>query len=462
MSTPKPPLHVVILAAGQGTRMKSAKPKVLQEIAGKAMLGHVIDAARALDAAGVHVVIGHAAEPVQRWAAAAYGDTAALHWAWQTEQKGTAHAVLQALPAIPDAAQVLVLYGDVPLTPVTTLRALVSAGDAALALLTTELADPGGYGRIVRDAAGAITAIVEDKDASAAQRKIREINTGLLSVPASKLRGWLARVGNTNAKGEYYLTDIVAMAVAEAQIVRSIAADPADVEGANDRAQLARLERLWQRRNAESLLRAGLSLADPARFDLRGMLRHGRDVFIDVGCVLEGEIELGDGVQLGPYCVLRNVRLGTGTQVAAHSVLEDCIAGDDCRIGPFARLRPGAQLDAEVHVGNFVEIKKSKLGRATKVNHLAYVGDAVIGARTNVGAGVITCNYDGANKHETRIGDDVFIGSDTQLVAPVSVGDGATIAAGSTITREVPAGGLTIARAREQKTVTSWKRPKKR
>ena len=461
-SIASPPLHVVILAAGQGTRMKSTKPKVLHEIAGKPMLGHVIDAARTLGAAGIHVVIGHGAEPVRRWAANTYGIEVNLCWAEQAEQKGTAHAVQQALPPIPEAAQVLVLYGDVPLTPVTTLRALVAAGHEALALLTTELADPTGYGRIVRDPHGAVAAIVEDKDASAAQRGIREINTGLLTAPAAQLRRWIDRVDNANAKQEYYLTDIVAMAVAERYAVSSVHAEAADVEGANDRAQLARLERRCQQQQAQALMREGLALADPARFDLRGTLRHGRDVFIDVGCVLEGDIELGDGVQLGPYCVLRNVKLGAGTLVAAHSVLEDCVAGVDCRIGPFARLRPGAQLDAEVHVGNFVEIKKSRLGRASKANHLAYVGDAVIGARTNVGAGVITCNYDGANKHETRIGDDVFIGSDTQLVAPVTVGDGATIGAGSTITREVPAGGLTIARAREQKTVANWKRPKKR
>lgn len=456
------PLHAIVLAAGQGTRMKSAKPKVLHEIAGKAMLGHVIDTARAIGAEALHVVVGHGAEQVQQWAARQYGaDSAGLHWAVQREQLGTAHAVLQALPPIPTEAQVMILYGDVPLTPAASLQALVDAGRDTLALLTTELAEPGGYGRIVRDARNEVVAIVEDKDATPAQRAIREINTGLMSLPAALLQRWLPQVGNANAKGEYYLTDIVAMAVAEHLAVASVRARADEVEGANDRAQLARLERLQQRRQAEVLLREGLSLADPERFDLRGALHHGRDVFIDVGCVLEGEIELGEGVRIGPHCVLRNVRIGAGSIVAAHSVLEDCVAGDDCRIGPFARVRPGTRLGREVHIGNFVEAKNAQIDDGAKANHLAYIGDAGIGARTNIGAGVITCNYDGADKHRTIIGTDVFVGSDTQLVAPVSVGDGATIAAGSTITRTVPPGGLTLARPREQRTIANWKRPSK-
>ena len=460
------PLHAIVLAAGQGTRMKSARPKVLQEIAGKPMLGHVIDTATAVGAAAVHVVVGHGAEQVQQWAARRYAEAAgsavALHWAEQREQLGTAHAVLQALPALPAEAQVLILYGDVPLTPAATLQALLDAGRDTLALLTTELAEPAGYGRIVRNAQGEIVAIVEDKDATPAQRAIHEINTGLMSAPAMLLRRWLPRVGTANAKGEYYLTDIVAMAVTEQRPVASVRAAADEVEGANDRLQLARLERLQQRRQAETLLRQGVSLADPERFDLRGELRHGRDVFIDVGCVLEGEIELGEGVRIGPHCVLRNVRLGAGSSVAAHSVLEDCVAGADCRIGPFARVRPGTQLGREVHIGNFVEAKNARIADGAKANHLAYIGDSEIGARTNIGAGVITCNYDGANKHRTVIGADVFVGSDTQLVAPVSVGDGATIAAGSTITRSVPPGGLTLARPREQRTIASWKRPGKK
>ncbi|MGH8446508.1 MAG: bifunctional UDP-N-acetylglucosamine diphosphorylase/glucosamine-1-phosphate N-acetyltransferase GlmU [Solimonas sp.] len=454
------PLHTIILAAGQGTRMKSARPKVLHELGGKAMLGHVIDAARELGAAGIHVVIGHGGEQVQAWAAQHHaGD--ALQWARQAEQKGTAHAVQQAMPQVPDGAQVLVLYGDVPLVSAATLAHLVQAGARTLAVATVEPDDPQGYGRIVRNRQKLVTGIVEEKDASARQRAIREINTGLLSVPAKKLRGWLAKVKNDNAKGEFYLTDIVAMAAKGGLKVATVAADTAEVEGANDRVQLARLERSLQRRQAEALMRDGLQLADPARFDLRGRLRHGRDVLIDIGCVIEGEVELGDGVQVGPYCVLRNVRLGAGTVVHAHSVLDGCTAEADCVIGPFARVRPTTQLAAGSHVGNFVEVKNSTLGAGTKANHLAYVGDARVGARTNVGAGVITANYDGAHKHQTLIGDDVFVGSDSVLVAPVKVNDGATIAAGSTITREVPAGGLTIARAREQKTYASWQRPRK-
>lgn len=454
------PLHVIILAAGQGTRMKSARPKVLQRLGGRPMLGHVIDAARALGAAGVHVVIGHGAEAVQGWARDAYGP-GAVQWAEQREQRGTAHAVQQAMPQIPDTAQVLILYGDVPLISAAMLRELVAAGTATLALATVELEQPKGYGRIVRDAQRRVTGIVEEKDASAAQRAIREANTGLMSAPAERLRAWLAAVNNNNASGEFYLTDIVAMAVAAELEVATVAAEASEVEGANDRTQLARLERALQHRQATALMQAGVSFADPARFDLRGTLRHGRDVMIDLGCIFEGEIELADDVQIGPYCVLRNVKLGAGTIVNAHSVLEGCEAGADCVIGPFARVRPTTTLAAGAHVGNFVEVKNATLGAGTKANHLAYVGDAKIGARTNIGAGVITCNYDGANKHQTTIGDDVFVGSDTQLVAPVTVGDGATIGAGSTITREVPAGGLTIARAREQKTHAGWKRPRR-
>ncbi len=460
MKAKSAPLHAIILAAGQGTRMKSAKPKVLHELGGKAMLGHVVDRARELGAAGIHVVVGHGAAQVRDWAAAHYGE-GALRWAEQREQKGTAHAVQQAMPQIPDGAQVLVLYGDVPLVSVATLRELVTAGARTLAVATVELADPFGYGRILRDRGRRVTGIVEEKDATPRQRAIREINTGLLAVPAKRLRGWLAKVKNGNAKGEYYLTDIVAMAAKGGLKVATVAAHAAEVEGANDRAQLARLERVLQQRQAAALLQAGVALLDPARFDLRGALRCGRDVTIDVGCVFEGEVTLGDDVKIGPHCVLRNVTLGAGSVVHAHSVLDGCTAEHDCVIGPFARVRPTTRLAAGSHVGNFVEVKNAALGAGTKANHLAYVGDARVGARTNIGAGVITCNYDGASKHVTTIGDDVFVGSDTQLVAPVTVHDGATIGAGSTITRDVPAGGLTIARAREQKTLAGWQRPKK-
>lgn len=455
------PLHVIVLAAGQGTRMKSAQPKVLQRLGGRPMLGHVIDAARALGVAGIHVVIGHGADAVRHWADGVY-EAGILHWAEQREQLGTAHAVLQALPQIPDAAQVLILYGDVPLVSTAMLRELVAAGSATLALATVELEQPRGYGRIVRNAQRHVTGIVEEKDASDAQRAIREINTGLMSAPAARLRAWLAAVGNDNASGEFYLTDVVAMAAAAGLEVATVTATPSEVEGANDRAQLARLERSLQQRQIGILMQAGVSFADPARFDLRGTLTHGRDVTIDVGCVFEGEVVLADDVKVGPYCVLRNVRLGAGTVVNAHSVLEGCEADAGCVIGPFARVRPATQLAAGAHIGNFVEVKNASLGAGTKANHLAYVGDAKIGARTNIGAGVITCNYDGAHKHLTTIGDDVFVGSDTQLVAPVTVHDGATIGAGSTITRDVPAGGLTIARAREQKTLKNWQRPQKK
>ncbi|NGY05630.1 UDP-N-acetylglucosamine diphosphorylase/glucosamine-1-phosphate N-acetyltransferase [Solimonas terrae] len=454
-------MHVIILAAGQGTRMKSALPKVLHTIAGKPMLGHVIDAARELGAAAVHVVVGHGSDAVRRWADREY-PAQALHWALQGEQKGTANAVQQAMPQVPDTAQVLVLYGDVPLVSATMLRELLSAGTQTLALATVELEQPRGYGRIVRNRQALVTGIVEEKDASVRQRAIREVNTGLMSGPAKRLRGWLAKVKNDNANGEFYLTDIVAMAAKAGLKIATVNADAREVEGANDRAQLAGLERRLQLRQTDALMQAGVSFADPARFDLRGTLRHGRDVMIDIGCVFEGEIELGDNVRVGPYCMLRDVKLAAGTTVNAHSVLEGCETGADCVIGPFARVRPTTTLAAGAHVGNFVEVKNATLGAGTKANHLAYVGDAKVGARTNIGAGVITCNYDGANKHLTTIGDDVFVGSDTQLVAPVTVHDGATIGAGSTITREVPAGGLTIARAREQKTVKHWQRPRKK
>ena len=455
-------LHVIILAAGQGTRMKSALPKVLHEIGGRPMLAHVLAAARELGAAGIHVVYGHGGEQVQAWFEQAHAGEQTVQWAQQTQQLGTAHAVAQALPQIPDDAQILILYGDVPLTSTETLNALVESGRRTLALVTVELAQPKGYGRILRSR-GAVTGIVEENDATARQKAIREINTGLMAAPAKKLKAWIAKVGNKNAKREYYLTDIVAMAVkARLKVATVSAANAQEVEGVNDRLQLARLERLYQQRQANALLQQGLSLADPARFDLRGTLQHGRDVRIDVGCVLEGRIELGDGVQIGPYCVLKNVQLGAGSVVESHSVLEDTRAGADAHIGPFARLRPGTVLGDDTKVGNFVETKKARVGRGSKINHLSYVGDAELGADVNVGAGTITCNYDGANKHDTRIGDGAFIGSNSSLVAPVAIGAGATIAAGSVITKDAPPGGLTLCRAREQKTYAGWKRPAKK
>ena len=454
-------IHAVILAAGQGTRMKSALPKVLHRIGGVPMLGHVLAAAQAAEVAACHVVLGHGAAQVEEWLHTAADKK--VKTVLQEQQLGTAHAVLQALPQVPDNALVLVLFGDVPLVSAETLRQLAAAARDGMALVSAVVADPAGYGRILRDAKGRITGIVEEKEATAQQRAITEINTGLLAVQARRLKRWLSHVKNNNAKGEYYLTDVVALAVRDGVEVRSVAAASLDeVEGVNDRAQLAQAERRLQRAQVERLMRDGLHLADPARFDLRGSLSFGRDVFIDVGCVFEGEVVLGDNVSIGPHCVLRQVRLDAGTRVDAHSVLESAEAGRDCSIGPFARLRPGAQLADRVHIGNFVEIKMSSVGEDSKAGHLSYIGDATVGARVNIGAGVITCNYDGVNKHATIIGDDVFIGTDSQLIAPLIVGRGAYIAAGSTIAKDAPEDALTICRAREQKSYPGWKKPAKK
>jgi bifunctional UDP-N-acetylglucosamine pyrophosphorylase/glucosamine-1-phosphate N-acetyltransferase len=454
------PLHVVILAAGQGTRMKSRVPKVLHPVAGRPMLDHVLGAARALSAAACHVVHGHGAEKVREWFDHAHPGEASVRWVLQAEQKGTAHAVAQALPDIPDNAIVMVLYGDVPLIRPQTLQPLLSRH--ALSLLTTVLADPAGYGRVLRDAEGAVTGIVEEREATAKQRRVREVNTGILSVPARLLKRLLPRIGTDNSKGEYYLTDLTALAVDAGVEVTARVAASEEVQGVNDRAQLAQVERIYQRRQAAELMRGGLAVVDPARFDLRGTVSFGCDVTLDVGVVLEGAVELGDGVSVGPYAVLRDVTLGAGTRVESHSVLDSMSAGKSCRIGPFARIRPDSVLADNVHVGNFVEVKKTRIGKGSKANHLAYLGDGTIGAGVNVGAGTIFCNYDGANKHQTVLEDDVFIGSDTQLVAPVRVGKGATIGAGSTITKDVPPGGLAVARAKEQKHYPGWQRPKKK
>jgi len=454
------PLHVVVLAAGQGTRMKSRLPKVLHPVAGRPMLDHVLDTARSLAAAACHVVHGHGAEQVREWFGRAHPGDNTVRWVLQAEQNGTAHAVAQVLPGIQDTATVMVLYGDVPLVRAETLRPLLEG--AGLALLTAELPDPHGYGRILRNKAGSVTGIVEEKDASAAQRRIREINTGFLVAPAKALKRWLPKIGNRNAKKEFYLTDVVALAVRDkVKVAAHAIADSAEIQGINDPAQLAAVEREYQRRQAVELMRQGLQIRDPARFDLRGSLKFGADVVLDIGVVLEGEIELGAGAYVGPYAVLRNASLGAGTRVESHSVLDSMKAGRDCRIGPFARVRPGSVLDDEVHIGNFVEVKKTAIGKRSKANHLAYLGDGTVGADVNVGAGTIFCNYDGAAKHQTVLEDDVFVGSDTQLVAPVRVGRGATIAAGSTITRDVPAGGLAVCRAKEQKHYPGWQRPRK-
>ena len=451
------PLHVIILAAGEGKRMKSSLPKVLQPVAGVPMLGHVIDAARALVPAAIHVVYGHGGEQV-RAALAGQGD---LHWSEQRERLGTGHAVAQAMPQVPDHARVLVLYGDVPLIRAQTLKALLAAEDK-LAVLAAELDDPSGYGRIVRSAEGKVAAIVEQKDANHDQRQIRTVNTGIIAAYAADLRRWLGGLSNANAQGEYYLTDVFAAAAAEyapAELV--LVADAQETEGANDPWQLSQLERAWQLRAVRQLCVDGARVLDPARVDIRGTVRVGRDVQVDVNVVFEGQVELGDGVQIGPFCRLKDVRLAAGTIVRAHCDLEGAVTEGAVQIGPFARLRQGTVLADGVHIGNFVETKNTVMAAGSKANHLTYLGDARIGSKSNIGAGTITCNYDGVNKSITQIGDNAFVGSNSSLVAPVSIGNGATIGAGSVITRPAPDGQLTVARAR-QNTIEGWQRPVKK
>lgn len=451
-------MQVIILAAGQGKRMRSRLPKVLQPIAGEAMLSHVIRTARSLQAEKICVVYGHGGDQVR----AALPD-ADLTWAEQAQQLGTGHAVQQAMPQIADTGSVLILYGDVPLTRADTLHALIeTSGKERVALLTVDMPNPKGYGRIVRSAAGSVQAIVEEKDATPEQRLITEVNTGILCVPAARLRNWLSRLSNNNAQGEYYLTDIIAMAVSDG--VEVVAKQPSAVWetlGVNNKLQLAELERIHQRNIANALMENGVTLIDPARIDVRGELVCEPDVEIDVGCVFEGKVTLGEGVKIGANCVLRNVSVAAGTRVAPFSHIDDATIGENCIIGPYARIRPGTRLANEVHIGNFVEVKNSVLAAQSKANHLAYVGDTDVGSEVNIGAGVITCNYDGANKHRTTIEDGAFIGSDTQLIAPVRVGKGATIAAGTTLTRDAAPGELTLSRVR-QSTIPNWKRPDKK
>lgn len=450
-------MQIAILAAGQGKRMNSRLPKVIQPLAGRPLLAHVIEAARALSPRKLCVVYGHGGDQVR--AALPAPD---LAWAEQAQQLGTGHAVQQAMPQFDDEGNVLILYGDVPLTRVATLSALAeAAGPDRVALLTVTLADPKGYGRIVRDASGKVQRIVEEKDASAEEKAICEINTGILCAPARRLREWLSRLSNKNAQGEYYLTDVIGMAVSDGiEVIAQQPADEWETLGVNDKRQLAELERIHQRNLAEALLKAGVTLLDPARIDIRGSLVCGQDVEIDVGCVFEGKVELADGVKLGANCVLKNVKVGPNTKIAPFCHFEDAEIGASGALGPFARLRPGTVLAEDVHIGNFVEVKNSQIAAHSKANHLAYVGDATVGSRVNIGAGTITCNYDGANKHRTIIEDDAFIGSDTQLVAPVTVGRGATIGAGTTLTRNAPENTLTVSRARQQ-SLAGWKRPEK-
>ncbi len=448
-------ITVIILAAGQGKRMRSDLPKVLHPLAGEPLIGHVLRAAEALKPREIRIVHGHGGGEVQ---AACLGRK--ISWFHQAVQKGTGHAVQQALPRIPAGDVVLVLYGDVPLIQPATLKKLVArAAKGQLAVLTADMADPAGYGRILRGSRGVITAIVEDKDASAEQRRISEINTGLLACPAGRLAKWISRLQPNNAQKEYYLTDIVGLAVADKVPVVAVAATSEDeVLGINNKAQLAAAEKILRRRRADALLDAGVTLVDPERIDIRGELLCGRDVIIEPDVLFEGVVHVGDGVHIGAFNVIRNTLIGAGSTIHPHCLIEDGIIGPRCEIGPYARMRPGVEMAEGAKLGNFVEVKKSVVGRGSKVNHLSYIGDATIGEKVNIGAGTITCNYDGVNKHRTMIGDGAFIGSGVELVAPVEIGPGATIGAGSTITKPAPADQLTLERAR-QTTIPSWKRP---
>jgi bifunctional UDP-N-acetylglucosamine pyrophosphorylase/glucosamine-1-phosphate N-acetyltransferase len=449
-------LHVVILAAGAGTRMKSNRAKVLMPLAGRPLLAHVVDAARALQPAAIHIVYGHCGEQVQ----AAFADQADLRWVLQAERLGTGHAVEQALADVPDGVGVLVLYGDVPLTRVATLQHLVAA-EGGFSLLATRLVDPHGYGRVLCDGNGRVREVVEEKDADDSQRAVNLVNTGILVADAQVLRGWIARLDRNNAQGEYYLTDIFRMAAAENRAALSVeCADPIEAAGANNPLQLTELEAAYRRRAAHALLADGVRLADPLRIDVRGTVETGRDVELDIDVILEGHVVLGDDVRIGAFTRLKNVRLAAGSVVQPHCDLDGVVSHGPCTIGPFARLRPGTELDAGVHVGNFVETKKTHLGEGSKANHLTYLGDAVVGRGVNIGAGTITCNYDGVNKHLTRIEDGAFIGSNSALVAPLTIGAQATIGAGSVITHDAPTGELTVARGKQQM-FPGWKRPRK-
>ncbi len=450
-------LDIVILAAGQGTRMNSALPKVLHPIAGKPMLQHVIDATHAFDDAKVHVVIGHGAEQVRK---AIQGD---IHWVEQTQQLGTGHAVLQALPKLRKGATVLVLYGDVPLVNPATLKQMVLAvAERSMALLTVELENPSGYGRIIRNQQNCVEKIVEQKDADEEQLRIREVNTGIMAASASDFSRWLPALDNKNAQNEFYLTDIIAMANQEGVTINTHAAQSeAEVLGVNDRHQQARLERIYQDKQARTLMARGVTLMDPHRFDCRGELHVGRDVVIDINVVFHGVVELGDNVVIEPNCVISDAKIGSGSRIKTNSVIENAVIGEQVDVGPFARLRPGTVLKNNARIGNFVETKNAVFGEGSKANHLAYVGDSEIGSQCNIGAGTITCNYDGVNKHKTIMGDHVFVGSNSTLVAPLTIESGGFVGAGSTVTKTVPKDTLTVARS-QQRNIAGWQRPSKK
>jgi len=450
-------LNIIILAAGKGTRMHSSQPKVLHPVGGKPILGHVLDCAKSLDPAKIIVIYGYGGDKVQH----AFEDEDII-WAEQKEQLGTGHAVQQAVQHLDDDANVLILLGDVPLANVEACKTLVDTADDKLVIQSFIKPDPTGYGRIIRDQSDLVTAIVEHKDATDAQRAVNEVNTGIMAMPAQQLKSWLGRLSNDNAQKEYYLTDIVGFAVEDkVDVTASIINDEWSVTGINSKQDLAMIERVYQRRNADALLAKGVMLLDPNRIDVRGKLTTGKDVEIDVNCIFEGEVTLGDGVKIGANCVIKDAVIASGATIAPFTHILEATVGENSRVGPYARLRPGTVLASQTHVGNFVELKNAQVDEGSKINHLSYVGDATVGKKVNIGAGAITCNYDGANKFKTIIEDDVFVGSDTQLVAPVTIGKGGTIAAGSTITKDTPEDALTLCRAREQRSLTGWPRPKK-
>lgn len=450
-------LNIIILAAGKGTRMRSSQPKVLHTVGAKPILGHVIDCAKSLKPTKIIVVYGYGGDKVQT----AFQNEEII-WAEQKEQLGTGHAVQQAVPHLDDGANVLILLGDVPLANVDACNTLLSAADEKLVIQSFIKPDPTGYGRIIRNDSDLVTAIVEHKDATDSQRQVDEVNTGIMAMPGHHLKSWLQRLSNDNAQKEYYLTDIVGFAVKDGvDVTASIIDDEWSVTGINSKQDLAMIERVYQRRNADALLQKGVMLLDPNRIDIRGKLETGQDVEIDVNCIFEGEVTLGEGVKVGANCVIKDAKIAAGTTIAPFTHILEATVGARSRIGPYARLRPGTELASETHVGNFVELKNAQVAEGSKINHLSYVGDSTVGKKVNIGAGTITCNYDGANKFRTVIEDDVFVGSDTQLVAPVKIGKGGTIAAGSTITKDTPEDALTLCRAREQKSVNGWPRPKK-